>query len=66
MMKIEKAVGFKDMHQMQVDAIMNLISESIYIASFLGTEEVNHITETADEVVKIFGGNSVTTVIIDH
>jgi hypothetical protein len=66
MKDIGKTVGFKDMHPMQVSAIMNLISESIYLASMLGTEHVNDITDTADEVVKLFGGNSVTTVIIDH
>jgi len=66
MKDIGKTVGFKDMHPMQVSAIMNLISESIYLASMLGAEHVNDITDTADEVVKLFGGNSVTTVIIDH
>ena len=35
MKDIGKTVGFKDMHPMQVSAIMNLISESIYLAMLL-------------------------------
>ena len=66
MKDIGNTVGFKDMHPMQVSAVMSLISESIYLASMQGAEHVEEFTDIADEVVKLFGGNSVTTVIIDH
>lgn len=66
MIDIKKTVGFNDMHPMQVDAIMKLIGESLYLASLLGEEEVAATEETADELVKLFGGNGVRAVIIDH
>ena len=51
---------------MQVDAIMQLIGESLYLASILGEAELAATEETADELVKLFGGNGVRTVIVDH
>ena len=66
MIDVEKSIGFKDMHPMQIEAIMNLIGESLYLASVLGEDELAATGETADELVKIFGGNGVRTVIIDY
>jgi|DEB0MinimDraft_3_1074331.scaffolds.fasta_scaffold350727_1 hypothetical protein len=66
MMKVGKSIGFKDMHPMQVEAIMQLIGESLYLASVLGEDELAATEETVDELVKLFGGNGVRTVIVDH
>ena len=66
MMKVGKSIGFKDMHPMQVDAIMQLIGESLCLASILGEAELAATEETADELVKLFGGNGVRAVIIDR
>ena len=66
MIDIKKAVGFKDMHPDQIDALMRLIGDSLYLASLLGEEEVASTEDTADELVRLFGGNGVRAVIIDR
>jgi hypothetical protein len=58
-MKIDKikTVGLKDMHPMQVEALMELISMTINLAT--QTEDMNVVQDVesyCDELVKLFGG----------
>tara|TARA_R110002126_G_scaffold123003_1_gene264851 strand:+ start:65 stop:307 length:243 start_codon:yes stop_codon:yes gene_type:complete len=58
-MKIDKmkTVGLKDMHPMQVEALMELISMTINLASQTKDPEVLEDVESyCDEMVKLFGG----------
>ena len=58
-MKIDKinTVGLKDMHPMQVEALMELISMTINLASQTKDMGVLEDVESyCDEMVKLFGG----------
>jgi hypothetical protein len=55
-----KSLGFKDMHPMQIEALMDLIHMTINLASNTGdTEILEDVEAYCDELVKIFGGNGV-------
>lgn len=59
-MEIEdfKTVGFKQMHQMQIDAIVNYMATCINLAASLGDPEIlEEIQEESDELIKLLGGN---------
>ncbi len=59
-----KSLGFKDMHPMQIEALMDLINMTINLASHTGDHEVLEDVEAyCDELVKIFGGNGVKLTI---
>lgn len=58
-MKIDKikTVGLRDMHPMQVEALMELISMTINLATQTEDMQVVHDVESyCDELVKLFGG----------
>ena len=55
-----KSLGFKDMHPMQVEALMELIGISLNLASLSEDNEIlEETTAYCDELVKLFGGNGV-------
>jgi len=59
-----KAVGLKDMHPMQIQALMDLIGMTINLAT--STEDMEIIEDVeayCDELVKLFGGNGVKLTI---
>ena len=52
-----KTVGLKDMHPVQVEALMELISMTINLASQTKDVEILEDVEAyCDEMVKLFGG----------
>tara|TARA_R110000796_G_scaffold565_7_gene2001 strand:+ start:957 stop:1199 length:243 start_codon:yes stop_codon:yes gene_type:complete len=52
-----KTVGLKDMHPVQVEALMELISMTINLASQTKDIEILEDVEAyCDEMVKLFGG----------
>jgi hypothetical protein len=60
MYKNFKSVGLKDMHVMQVKALLDFVGQAIDLAA--ATDEVKTIREVetaADELVQIFGGGGV-------
>jgi len=60
MMHIEdlKALGFKQMHQMQIDCLVDYIASAVNLASIIGDQDINEEIEAqSDELIKIFGGN---------
>jgi hypothetical protein len=55
-----RTVSFRQMHEMQVEALTDFIAMAINLASAVGDELlVDDVTDAADELVKMFGGNGV-------
>jgi len=58
-------LGFKDMHEEQQDALMNLIQMALIAASATGDEElITETAEAADTCVRLFGGQGVFRVTV--
>ena len=61
MLKTGKSIGLKDMHPMQVKALMDLIGVTLNLAS--KTKDMKRLTDVeadCDELVRLFGGNGVS------
>ena len=59
-----KSLGFKEMHPMQVDALVDLINRELNLACLTGDEEIiQEIEQSSDEVIHLFGGNGVSVKI---
>jgi len=57
-------LGLKDIHRMQVEALMNFVGEALNLAALTNDEDILHETEeSADELVRLFGGNGVKVTI---
>jgi hypothetical protein len=55
------SLGFREMHPMQVEAIVNFINLSINLAVITGDEDIiQEIENAADDMVHILGGNGVS------
>ena len=55
-----ESLGFKQMHPMQVEALMDFIGTTLNLATL--TNDRNELEETeaaADEIVRLFGGNGI-------
>ncbi len=62
-----KTLGFKEMHPMQVDALVDLINRALNLACLTGDEEIiQEIEQSSDEVIHLFGGNGVSVKIDVH
>lgn len=62
MMQIEnlKALGFKDMHQTQIDSITEMIGFTLNVAAMAGDQEILDDAEAVcDAMVQLFGGRGV-------
>ena len=63
MMHVEdiKAMGFKQMHTVQVEALLMFVQDALNLAAMTEDPEiVADVEETADELVRLFGGNGVS------
>jgi hypothetical protein len=64
------STGIKDMHPMQIEALVQFIGLAFDLASqFEGDEAIEEVEARADELIRIFGGNGVTVrleVELDH
>ena len=59
-----KSLGLKDMHKMQVDALVEFISITLNLATLTKDDQIIEDTEAfADELLKIFGGNGIKLTI---
>lgn len=57
-------LGFKQMHPLQIEAVTNFIEVALNFACMTGDEQiVREVEEAADNMVHLFGGNSVTVKI---
>ena len=61
------AIGFRDMHPMQLEALMALISDTLKLASRTDDREIlDKVESDCDELVKLFGGNGVKVTVEVH
>ena len=59
-----KSLGLRDMHKMQVDALVEFISITLNLATLTKDDQIIEDTEAfADELLKIFGGNGIKLTI---
>ena len=62
-----KSIGLKDMHRMQVEALMELIGVALNLATKTEDPEVLADVEAdCDELVKLFGGVGVSVTVESH
>ena len=62
-----KYLGFKEMHPMQVEALVDLINRALNLACMTGDDEIiQEIEQSSDEVIHLFGGNGVSVKIDVH
>ena len=55
-----KTLGLKDMHPMQIQALMDFVEMSIEIAAVTGNKDaVRDVEAAADDLIRLFGGNGV-------
>ena len=53
-------LGLKDMHPMQIRALMEFIELSLEIAAITGEKDaVRDVEAAADDLIRLFGGNGV-------
>ena len=63
MMHVEdiKAMGFKQMHQAQVEALLMFVQDALNLAAMTEDQDIiADVEQTADELVRLFGGNGVS------
>ena len=59
-----KAMGFKQMHQVQVKAVLDFVQDAIHLAAMTEDPEIlADVEQTADELIRLFGGTGVTVTI---
>lgn len=59
-----KSLGLKDMHQVQVESLLEFISITLNLATLTNNQDVIDDTEAlADELIKLFGGNGIRLTI---
>ena len=59
-----KALGFRQMHSVQVDAIKDLIGITLNLAALTNNYDVIEETEaTCDELVRLFGGSGISLTV---
>jgi|TARA_R110000824_G_scaffold2021_2_gene9804 hypothetical protein len=62
-----KALGFRQMHKVQIDALLDLIAVTLNLAALTNDQDVIEETEAScDELVRLFGGNGVELSINVH
>ena len=58
MTHIEDLKAFKQMHQMQIDCLVDYISSTVNLAASIGDQDIiEEIEAQSDELIKMFGGN---------
>lgn len=51
-----KTLGFKDMHDDQIDALMQLVEAALNLAGAVGDAEFEEMHSLAEDAVIMFGG----------
>lgn len=54
------SLGLKQMHPMQIEALMELINVALCAAAHLGEEELEEAEAASDELIRLLGGNGVS------
>tara|TARA_R110000782_G_scaffold81403_5_gene160789 strand:- start:57 stop:272 length:216 start_codon:yes stop_codon:yes gene_type:complete len=59
-------LGLKDMHTLQVRALLEFVNDAVTLAAMTGDGEiVDEIEQSADEMIRMFGGVGVTITVVD-
>jgi len=62
-----KSIGFKDMHPMQTEALMDLIVVTLNLAAKPeDLKQLANVESDCDELVKLFGGAGVSVTVKSH
>jgi|TARA_R110002020_G_scaffold31822_1_gene98699 hypothetical protein len=57
-------LGIKDMHPMQVHALMDFVGEALNLAALTNDEDVlREVESSADELIRLLGGNGVKVTV---
>jgi hypothetical protein len=67
-MKIDKfkSLGLKQMHPMQVEALMNMVNISLRLASMIDDEDIlEEVEAEANDLVQLFGGGGLRVKVYD-
>jgi len=60
----QDSIGFRDMHPMQVEALMALIGVTLELAVKVDDQELlAQVESDCDELVQLFGGNGVKVTV---
>tara|TARA_R100000664_G_C2743281_1_gene131489 strand:- start:844 stop:1095 length:252 start_codon:yes stop_codon:yes gene_type:complete len=58
--KVDKCLGLKQMHPMQVEALMDFIGLSLMAGAESGEDDLmDQIENKADELIRMFGGSGI-------
>ena len=56
-----KALGFRKMHPLQVEALLLFVQDALNLAAMTSDKEiVADVEQSADELVRLFGGNGIS------
>lgn len=58
-----QSLGFKEMHPMQIEALMEVVAIALRLAAAEGDEVYDATEEAIDDMVKLFGGKGVFTTV---
>ena len=59
-------LGLKDMHTLQVKSLLDFVNDAVTLAAMTGDGEiVDEIEQSADEMIRMFGGVGVTITVVD-
>jgi hypothetical protein len=59
-------LGLKDMHTLQVRSLLDFVNDAVTLAAMTGDAEiVDEIEQSADEMIRMFGGVGVTISVVD-
>jgi|TARA_R110000850_G_C9611256_1_gene429849 hypothetical protein len=59
-------LGLKDMHTLQVKSLLDFVNDAVTLAAMTGDAEiVDEIEQSADEMIRMFGGVGVTISVVD-
>ena len=63
-----KTLGFKDMHEDQVEAFVSLVQAVLHLADSMGDEEIfEQAKDIAEDAVVLFGGHGIEVEYsVDH
>jgi|TARA_B110000285_G_scaffold161332_1_gene180182 Mg/Co/Ni transporter MgtE len=67
-MKIDKfkSLGLKQMHPMQVEALMNMVNISLRLASMIDDDDIlEEVEAEANDLVQLFGGGGLRVKVYD-
>ncbi len=62
-----KSIGLRDMHPMQIDALMQVLGTTVELAALTDDTDVISVVEhQCDELIKLFGGIGVKLDVEEH